>query len=299
MEQSAPWFPFRSAASRDLCMRLYDEGLAPLGEAREERDVSTSFGRAHVVSVGPTGGEPLVLLHGASASASVLRNEIAAYVREGFRVHAPDIPGHAGRSEPRTLSYFDDSSGRWLAEVMGALGIARASLIGYSLGGLVAIRMAQHAPDRIARAVIVVPGGLSRPTPSRAVPIMMNLILYRITGNAKWRRKMALRMCARGTAPDDYVVECVDLMIEHLYPDRKMLPVLRADELAEVRVPILVCPGEHDPLFDWRATASAARAMPAATVEKIDNCGHLIDLDSLERFRARSTAFLRVRDAHH
>jgi pimeloyl-ACP methyl ester carboxylesterase len=288
-----PWFPFRSAESRAHCMRLYDDGLAPL-DGREERDVATSVARTHVVSFGPVAGAPLVLVHGASASASVLRNEIAVYARAGFRVHAPDIPGHAGKSEARVLSYFDDSAGRWLAEVMAALGVARASLIGYSLGGLIAIRLAQHAPERLTRAILVVPGGLSPPTPLRALPLMGSFALYKITGDAKWRRKMALGMCAPKSEPEPYVVACVDEMIEHLYPDRKMLPLIRASELAALRVPMLVCPGERDPLFDWRATAAAARAIPNATVEPLANCGHLFDLASLDRFRARSLEYLRA-----
>jgi pimeloyl-ACP methyl ester carboxylesterase len=298
MEPSAPWFPFRSAASRDFCMRFYDDGLTPLGAERVERDVPTSVGRTHVVTLGPERGEPLFLIHGASASASVLRNEIGAYARAGYRVYAPDIPGHAGRSEARILSYFDDTSGRWLAEVMEGLGVARAPVIGYSLGGLVAIRLAQYSPDRISRAVIVVPGGLSRPTPSRALPLLVDLALYRITGNPKWRHRMALGMCAPNRTPDSYVVECVALAIEHLYPDRRSIPVLSPSELAEVRVPILVCPGEQDPLFSWRRTAAAARAMPNATVEPLADCGHLIDLASLERFRARSIEFLRAGSQH-
>src|SRR5678816_3235632 len=105
MGKASPSFPFRSPASRDIILRQYDEALARLGAARHERDVMTGFGHTHVVSFGPEDGEPLFLLHGATANAAMLSDLIENYAREGFRVHAPDVPGHGGRSEPRQLSW--------------------------------------------------------------------------------------------------------------------------------------------------------------------------------------------------
>src|SRR5579859_6626330 len=192
MANRSAHFPFRSEASQELFMRLYDEGIAPLGDACTHRDVPTTAGRTHVLAFGPEGGEPLFLVHGASASASVLRNEIMIYARAGFRVYAPDIPGHAGRSEAKPLSYKDDTLGRWLAEVTAAMSVERAAVIGYSLGGLVDLRLGVHAPERITRAVLAVPGGLSRQTFGRMLPMFFDLVRYRITKNQKSRRKLAL-----------------------------------------------------------------------------------------------------------
>lgn len=293
MQPEAPSFPFQSSESRDLCLRLYDESLMPLGTQRTEWDVQAAGIRTRVVSLGPESGPPLLLVHGASASAAVLRNEIAWYAAAGFRVHAPDIPGHAGRSEPRALSLQDDTLGRWLEGVLDGLGIAQAHCIGYSLGGLCVLRLAQRAPARIRSAVIAVPGGLSRPQILSALPMLADFVRYRITKAARHRERMALRMCGKGSQPEPYVLEWVTRLIEHLFPDDQRLPVLSTAELAAIPTPILVCPGEQDPLFDWRATLKRARAMPQATLEVLVGCGHLFDLASLERFRARSVEFLR------
>lgn len=275
-------------------MRWYDEALAPLGDSRMERDVPTHAGQTHVVIAGPARGEPLVLVHGSGASAAVLRDEIADYARVGFRVYAPDIPGHMGKSEPRELALTDESHGRWLVEVMEGLGLERASFIGYSLGGLVVLKLGEHAPERIQRAVIAVPAGLSRPTVLRALPLLLDVTMYAITSNARWRERMVTRLFAPGTTPDPHLFESINLSVQHLLPDRRSYPVLTAAGLGRLRVPVLVLAGEHDPLFDWRATVAGAKArLPDVTAEKLAGCGHVFDVEHRARFRTRTLEFLR------
>lgn len=199
-----------------------------------------------------------------------------------------------GKSEPRELALTDDSHGRWLAEVMTGLGLERASLIGYSLGGLVVLKLGEHAPDRIRRAVLAVPAGLSRPTVLRALPLVFDLAMYGVTSNAKWRQRMVTRLFAPDTTPDPHLFESMNLTLQHMLPDRRSYPVLPAAGLGRLRAPVLVLAGEHDPLFDWRATVAGAKARLSDVVaEKLAGCGHVFDLEHRARFRTRTLEFLR------
>src|SRR5262252_1086600 len=102
--------PFRSSQSRDLCLAWYEQQIASMRPPTQERDLEGT----HVLIAGPPGGEPLWLLHGAGGNAAMLRDEIGYYTSRGFRVFAPDIPGHLGKSEPRRLDLRDATIGQWL-----------------------------------------------------------------------------------------------------------------------------------------------------------------------------------------
>jgi pimeloyl-ACP methyl ester carboxylesterase len=98
-------------------------------------------------------GEPLVLLHGgigASEMFAAILDELAA----SRRVVAVDLQGHGHTADvdrplrPETLA--DD-----VAALIEHLGLARADVLGYSLGGMVALRTALQHPDRVRRLVLV------------------------------------------------------------------------------------------------------------------------------------------------
>lgn len=286
--------PFRSAHGKTLCLAWYDRQLAALPVAHEARDVETSVaGRARVVLAGPAQGPPLVLVHGAGASAATLRDEIAFYTHAGHRVIAPDLPLHLGRSDARVLPLDDASYGRWLDEILTALGLDRVALIGYSFGGFVVLKLAAHAPQRIVRAAILVPAGLSPPTVWRARAIVGARILYALTKSDAWRDRMLAPMFAPGTTPRPFGVEAGRLTVEHWVPDLRRFPLFRAEQLARVTAPMLVLAGEHDPLFDCDATLAAARrVIPGVVAERLDGCGHMFDVEHADAIRARTLAFL-------
>jgi pimeloyl-ACP methyl ester carboxylesterase len=105
-------------------------------------------------------GAPLVLLHGASlgSSADVWTRNLAPLAAQRLRVIAPDLPGFGETDNPEdhSLAYRRD----FVLELMDALGIARASLVGHSQSGRIALELACRHPERIAKAVIVGTGSL-------------------------------------------------------------------------------------------------------------------------------------------
>jgi len=103
----------------------------------------------HVESTGA--GAPLVLLHG-WAMHSGLWGPLAATLAPRFRVHAVDLPGH-GHSAPVAPFTLDTVT----AAVAAAFDSTREPLtvVGWSLGGTVALHWARAAPERIARLVLV------------------------------------------------------------------------------------------------------------------------------------------------
>jgi pimeloyl-ACP methyl ester carboxylesterase len=132
-------------------------------DRRKELAASQPRGRAwsqHGPVVSDISGEgpPLILLHGLAGSALWWRRNTPALERS-FKVHAIDLPGF-GASKREARFVLDDAPAQLIA-TMDRLGIERASIIGHSMGGLVAAGLAAHYPDRVDRLVLVDAGFLS------------------------------------------------------------------------------------------------------------------------------------------
>lgn len=111
--------------------------------------------RIATVDSGPGGasGLPVVLLHGSPGDNAEVRG-IALALARTRRVIAPDLPGFGGST--RTLpDYSIRAHARYILELLDSLGVPRAHVVGFSMGGGVAIEMAGARPDRIASLTLL------------------------------------------------------------------------------------------------------------------------------------------------
>ncbi|MCB1962213.1 MAG: alpha/beta hydrolase [Rhodocyclaceae bacterium] len=95
----------------------------------------------------------IVFVHGAGHDHSVWNLPVRYFSRHGFNAVAPDLPGH-GRSGGPPLDSIESIAG-WLADWIARTSIAPVTLVGHSMGALVALRTAAIAPARVARLVLV------------------------------------------------------------------------------------------------------------------------------------------------
>jgi pimeloyl-ACP methyl ester carboxylesterase len=99
-------------------------------------------------------GEPVVLIHGLACGKRMWFHQIRA-LRERFRVIAYDQRGHGLTDAPADPKHYSPSHlVRDLSGLLDALGIAPASIVGFSLGGGPALGLAASAPHRISRLVL-------------------------------------------------------------------------------------------------------------------------------------------------
>jgi pimeloyl-ACP methyl ester carboxylesterase len=105
-------------------------------------------------------GPPVLLVHGMAGSASTWRH-VMPQLAERATVIAPDLPGH-GRSEKGRGDYSLGSLASTLRDLLIALGHDRATIVGQSLGGGVAMQFAYQYPERCDRLVLVSSGGLGQ-----------------------------------------------------------------------------------------------------------------------------------------
>jgi pimeloyl-ACP methyl ester carboxylesterase len=113
-------------------------------------------GRAvHVVEQGE--GPPAVLVHGFAGSTYDWEETLLAPLARSYRTVAVDLLGMGWSARGDDLAYGFDLWSRQVVDVLDALGLARVTLVGHSLGGAIAAIVAGEHPDRVERLVLIAP----------------------------------------------------------------------------------------------------------------------------------------------
>lgn len=117
--------------------------------------VSVEGAETAYASQGTVGRPPLVFVHGWGASHKYFRNCFSAFSPR-WRCIAPDLPGHGLSSRPKR-DYSVEACAAWLGRFLDALGFARVTLVGHSMGGTIALLFALDHPGRVEKLAVVNP----------------------------------------------------------------------------------------------------------------------------------------------
>ncbi len=279
--------------------------------------IDASFSTAQTVSVHgrsvsflEAGDGPLVLLvHGMAGTA---RNWDA--VIEPLALHnkvvAPDFPGH-GESEPGGGDYSLGSLASGLRDLMIALGRDRATLVGHSLGGGVALQFTYQFPELVERLVLVSSGGLGPEVGAilRAAALPGADLFLRATaapGSAagSWISgalgKVGLRPNADLAEVGRAYASLADadrrkafLSTLHAVVDTDGQRVAALDRLYLAEdLPVLIVWGERDPIIPVAHGRAAHAQMPGSRLEVFPGIGHIPQLEAPGRFAAVLQRFL-------
>src|SRR5437588_565934 len=130
----------------------------PRGDSMEHEEIVL---HGHRVSYRQAGWGPvIVLIHGITGS-SVTLEDVIEPLAENYTVVAPDLLGHGESAKPRG-DYSLGAYASGIRDLLAALGHDRATVVGHSLGGGIAMQMAYQFPERVDRLVLVSSGGLGR-----------------------------------------------------------------------------------------------------------------------------------------
>jgi pimeloyl-ACP methyl ester carboxylesterase len=262
---------YASPAGAAAVQRRYRELLARWPVPNVHLSVPTSQGDTLVVASGPVGAPPLVLLHGSGATTAMWLGDVAAWARD-FRVYALDIPGEPGLSTPSRPALASDGYARWLGEVLDALGVDRASIVGTSLGGWIAADFATRHPDRVQRLALITPSGIGR----QKVGMLLLALLLLLFGHRGREITMRLVLGPAANALGD-MGDYVLLIHQHFRPRREKIPRFTDKALTRLTMPVLAVVGGKDALLDSTGTKRRLEHnAPHATVELLPDAGHLL-----------------------
>jgi pimeloyl-ACP methyl ester carboxylesterase len=199
-------------------------------------------------------GAPIVLLHGFTETAASWQEAgyVDRFVQAGRQVVLIDCRGHGGSGKPhQAAAYGAEKRARDVVAVLDALGLPAADLLGFSMGGLVALATALRLPDRVRRLIVI-----------GAHPFAQDLATYRLALAAGMEPWLALleglgvplsrETRGRLLAND---IRALQACVAQDRPDSSAaLPALRA--------PLLAIAGTRDPMF----------AAVHAFAERVDGC---------------------------
>jgi len=266
----------------------------------------------HYVAEGD--GEPaVILIHGVGGFGESWRHNVPSLARRA-QVFALDLPGFGRSAKPRG-SYDLGFFARVVHGFMATMGLGRASLVGHSLGGAVAVTCGLTHPSRIERLCLIgsiVPGlpyraswvyrALVRPGLGEALALLGHARLY----------KAALSRCFHRPLASE-----IDFLVDFAYrvrtgPDARAayLATLRhvgrdfADRgeayrraMATLEAPVLLIHGQNDPIVPPSHVASAIDAFPRATVRWVEQCGHFPQIERAADVNGWMVDFLSGRPA--
>lgn len=237
-----------------------------------------------VLEGGPRTGAPIVLIHCFTCAINWWDGVIPRLERD-HRVIAVDLLGHGGSEKPSS-GYSIPHQADLVAEALSKLGVSDAEVVGHSLGGSVAVALAEQSPQLVNRIVIVD----TPPTHEEGdLGLIANLGFAPVIGEAFWRLKpdFAVRQglevaFAPGFDVPDRFVEDVDRMNFSAYDDSPSASEdYSKEEPLDQRVkatgkPLMVIMGSEEQIVDdpRAALARYEATVPGAQTKLIPGAGH-------------------------
>jgi pimeloyl-ACP methyl ester carboxylesterase len=262
---------YKSAQGEKQIMALYDAVLARWPVPYELLTIPTRCGDTFVIACGQASAPPLILLHGSCSNAVSWIGDAPVYSRY-FRVYSVDIPGEPGRSAPSRPAWNTPAYSEWLEELLGAFKAQKASFVGLSLGGWMSMKFAASRPERVAKLVVMAPGGV---TPARA-SFVLRAMLFSMSGRCG---AQAIKRMTFGSQPiHKETVVFMDAIMAGFNPRYGTPPLLTDDELRRLTMPTLLIAGARDALLPSHKTAARMRRLvPDLSVNILPEAGHALN----------------------
>jgi pimeloyl-ACP methyl ester carboxylesterase len=199
------------------------------------------------------------------------------------RVIRIDLLGHGGSEKPKE-GYSMENQARLVAQALDELGVRRATVAGHSMGGAVATALAERAPNRVARVVIV---DTNPTTDTGELPLVARIGFWPVIGEAASRivpdfmvESQLGEAFAPGFDTPDYAL---DDFRELTYSAYKKSASAGGDfreeksltrRLAAARRPVLAVFGSEDQIVDVDGSLAEYRKVPRAEVHELRGVGH-------------------------
>ena len=258
-------------------------------------------------------GRPLILLHGAWASHKWWRWQVPELSRH-YRVIAPDLRGH-GQSTPLHQSYSIEGYAQDLESFRQSIGVAEAVLIGWSMGGSVALQYCLNHPTKVNGLVLIATRGhrnLKVKLRARLIYLQARLNLMMALSQPRKYDRIARHFPSPGS-------ESIKKQVKHMLspaasqevfnwvmadltenPRNNFFEVLKSlwnweagKRLKRINAPTLIMVGEHDTWTPPHFSRLIHQAIPESKSIILKNTGHCLALEKPEVVNQEILSFLK------
>jgi pimeloyl-ACP methyl ester carboxylesterase len=252
-----------------------------------------------------------VLIHGMAGSSRTWRDVMPLLTRR-YTVIAPDLLGHGESAKPLG-DYSLGAYASGLRDLLGSLGIERATLVGQSLGGGVVMQLAYQHPELCERLVLVGSGGLGRevswllraltlPAAEYVMPVLFPALVRdwgdsvtRFLGERGMRNARATEMwrAYRSLTEPENRQAFVRTMRAVIDPGGQSVSAMDRLYLA-AHMPTLIVWGDRDRIIPLVHAYRAQEAIPNSRLEVLEGVGHFPQVEEPTRFVEILRDFLRT-----
>lgn len=269
------------------------------------RRVESESGTFSILAAGA--GDPVLLVHGLGATKVSFLHTVAA-LAGAYRAISLDLPGFGDSAKPLLAPYHPPFFARAIVDLMDALGIERAHVIGNSMGGRIALELGLRHPDRVRDLVLIAPSlAWKRERPWAPFVRLLRPELGLVQAAPRWVFESVVHRIISAAA-DAWVRAGVDEFLRAYLTPRGRVAFYAAarniyleephgakgfwTRLARLEARCLFVWGRLDRLVPIAFARHVAEALPAARQLELD-CGHVPQLERPAETHAAIEAFLR------
>ena len=266
--------------------------VATLANAQTSKEVLVFGQKIHYIEAGS--GPTVILLHGLGGSTQAWQFNIGP-LAEKFHVVVPDQIGF-GKSDKPLVNYRIRTYVDFLDQFCKQLKIERATLVGNSMGGWIAVMFTAAFPDRVEKLVLVDAAGYAppkdldmrtlfalNPTTREGMKILTSKVFY----NKLFQTDAVIEqaMAARLAAGDGYTINSIT---DSIIRGEDFLD----DIVKTIKRPTLLIWGRQDGLVPLAAAEHFNKDIPGSKLIVIDQCGHVPNVEKPAEFNAAVLKFL-------
>ncbi len=218
-------------------------------------------------------GRPLLLIHGLGSRSEDWTPEMPDYVSKGFRVYAIDLLG-CGRTDHPDIAYTIQQQTNLIHGFLDAIHVPQADVIGWSMGGWIALQLAIEHPASVRRLVLMDSAGLSFKTDltpeifePHTVPQLKELEAL-LVPHPHALPVFFNHALLRAMQRNFFVVHRT---VESMLTGKDLLD----GQLKEIRVPVLIVWGEQDTLIPPAVGHRMHSAILQSVLQLYSGCGHI------------------------
>jgi pimeloyl-ACP methyl ester carboxylesterase len=226
----------------------------------------------------PSATPPVILLHGGLGNSDHWANQVPALVEAKHEVIAIDSRGQ-GRSTRTNAKISYDVMASDVLAVMDALAVKQAAMVGWSDGGEIALKLAIHHPERVAKLFVFGSNYNSEGSKPRRNGPTPTFNAY-----AQKCRADYLRM---SKTPKQF-----DELTNWLLPVWRDPMNITKDQLRAIQAPALIADGDHDEVIVLAQVEEMAKLIPHGHVKVFENASHFALWQDPQEFNKALVEFL-------
>jgi len=281
---------FKNAEREAEYMAAYDEALKLWPIPFESTYVPTKFGETHVIISGQEKAKPVILMHGAAASATMWYAN-AGKLGAQYRTYAVDTIGDWGKNKLTSFPKDRKELADWLRELIEGLGIEKPHMVGLSFGGFLTMNFAYYYPELVDKIALLAPAAVFKKLRVmfwiQAFSAMLFPTKSRREGFKNW-------FTAEGNEIENAYTDQFTLAMGLGRSKLSVMPSVFSDEeLKSITKPALLLIGDHEVIYDGPVVIKRAKQlMPNVQAELVKHCGHGVATEQPEFVNQRILDFL-------